>query len=288
VTGARPGHDGSATGGEAATLAGLIRESSPVIAFTGAGISVPSGIPDFRSPGTGLWARVDPREVAHIDAFHRDPERFWSFYGERFQALEGKRPNAAHRTLARLEREGLLDAVITQNVDGLHARAGTRELIEVHGTIAHSSCPACGRRYPLSEVRARHASDGRGVPRCDCEAPLKPDAVLFGEYLPADALERAERLAQEAELMICIGSSLEVYPVAQLPAMTLERGGRLAIITKGATPFDGRAAVRMRADVVAALESVLQELEVGRRPTEQRLSLERPLELEAPLRSAQA
>jgi NAD-dependent deacetylase len=168
----------------AATLARLIRECSPVIALTGAGISVPSGIPDFRSPGTGLWASVDPMEIAHIDAFHRDPRRFWSFYGQRFQALDGKRPNAAHLALALLEREGMLDAVVTQNIDGLHARAGTRDLIEVHGTIAHSSCRACGRRYPLGEVRARLASDPAGVPRCDCGAALRPDVVLFGEYLP--------------------------------------------------------------------------------------------------------
>jgi NAD-dependent deacetylase len=264
---------------QAATLARLIRESSSVVALTGAGISVPSGIPDFRSPGTGLWARVDPMEVAHIDAFRRDPERFWSFYGERFQTLEGKRPNPAHDALARLEREGMLDAVITQNIDGLHARAGTRELIEVHGTIAWSSCPSCGSRYPLREVRSRQSSDPRGVPACDCGAPLKPDVVLFGEYLPASALDRAERLAQEAGLMLCIGSSLEVYPVAELPAMTLSRGGRIAIITKGSTPFDGRAAVRMHGDVVAALESVLEELA---------LSPERPSEPEARLRSAQA
>ncbi len=273
---------------QAAKLAALIRESSPVVALTGAGISVPSGIPDFRSPSTGLWASVDPMEVAHIDAFHRDPERFWSFYGERFQTLGGKRPNAAHAALARLEGEGMLDAVITQNIDGLHARAGTRQLIEVHGTIAHSSCPGCCGRYPLGEVRIRQASDVRGVPRCDCGAPLKPDVVLFGEYLPADALARAQQLAEEAELIICIGSSLEVYPVAELPSMTLARGGRVAIITKGETPFDGRAAVRMRTDVVAALESVLSALPVGGSRNEPPVSLERPLEREARPRSAQA
>ncbi len=125
---------------KAARLAELIREASSVVALTGAGISVPSGIPDFRSPGTGLWRNVDPMEVAHIDAFRRDPERFWHFYGERFQTLEDKRPNRAHESLARLEDAGLLSAVITQNIDQLHARAGSRELIEVHGTISHSSC----------------------------------------------------------------------------------------------------------------------------------------------------
>jgi NAD-dependent deacetylase len=301
-----PGRSASAGGqaapgsAAAAELARLIRDCSPVVALTGAGISVPSGIPDFRSPGTGLWASVDPMEVAHIDAFHRDTERFWSFYGERFQKLDGRRPNSAHLALARLEREGMLDAVITQNIDGLHAAAGSRRLIEVHGTIAQSVCLACDRRYPLAEVRARHASDRRGVPRCDCGAPLKPDVVLFGEYLPADALGRAERMSREAELMICIGSSLEVYPVAALPEMTLASGGRVAIITRGQTPFDGRASVRMGGDVVQALEAVLAALGVGpeRTPESSDLSSEPPEpsgvspelppEPAGPLRSAQA
>ena len=244
----------------AARLAELIRGSGSVVALTGAGISVPSGIPDFRSPRTGLWENVDPMEVAHIDVFHRDPERFWHFYGQRFQTLDDKRPNAAHYALAQLEQAGLLDAVVTQNIDQLHARAGSRELIEVHGTIAHSSCLACGARYPLSEVRERQGSDPRGVPRCECDHPLKPDVVLFGEYLPMDALARAEVLAARADLMLCIGSSLEVHPVAQLPAVTLENGGKVAIITQGRTPFDRRAALKMEGDVVAELESLLTAL----------------------------
>jgi NAD-dependent deacetylase len=244
-------------------LASLIREARSVVALTGAGISVPSGIPDFRSPGTGLWENVDPMEVAHIDAFRSDPERFWSFYGERFQTLEDKRPNRAHQALAELERAGLLDAVITQNIDQLHARAGSQRLIEVHGTIAHSSCLRCGGQYPLADVRARRALDARGVPRCDCGEPLKPDVVLFGEYLPEQALTRAEELARGADLMLCIGSSLEVYPVAQLPLMTLAAGGRIAILTHGQTSLDGQAAVRMGGDVVEELEAVLSALSVG-------------------------
>ncbi len=250
----------SATQTAASRLAELIRGATSVVALTGAGISVPSGIPDFRSPGTGLWTNVDPMEVAHIDVFRRDPERFWHFYGERFQTLAHKRPNRAHEALAKLERASLLDAVITQNIDRLHARAGTRELIEVHGTIEHSSCLRCGNRYPLPEVRARQLADARGVPCCDCDAPLKPDVVLFGEYLPVDALERAQRLAEAADLMLCIGSSLEVYPVAQLPGVTLGAGGRIAILTQGRTPFDERATVRCGGDVVHELDAVLGEL----------------------------
>jgi NAD-dependent deacetylase len=162
--------------------------------------------------------------------------------------------------LARLEHAGLLDAVITQNIDRLHARAGTRALVEVHGTIDHSSCLGCAARYPLADVRDRQRGDATGVPRCDCGEPLKPDVVLFGEYLPAEALARAEALAVGADLLLCVGSSLEVHPVAQLPAMTLAAGGDVAIITRGATPFDGRAAVRCGGDVVHELEAVLLAL----------------------------
>jgi NAD-dependent deacetylase len=246
--------------GSAAQLAGLIREASSVVALTGAGISVPSGIPDFRTPGTGLWANVDPMEVAHIDVFRRDPARFWRFYGERFQTLAHKQPNRAHEVLAELERDGLLRAVITQNIDQLHRRAGSRELIEVHGTIAHSSCLRCGARYELADVRGRRELDSGLVPRCDCGEPLKPDVVLFGEYLPVAALARAEQLATDADLMICVGSSLEVYPVAQLPQLTLDAGGRIAIVTQGSTPFDRYATVRMNGDVVDDLEAVLAAL----------------------------
>src|ERR1700733_1409464 len=143
----------SATETAGGRLAQLIGQANSVVALTGAGISVPSGIPDFRSPGTGLWTNVNPMEVAHIDVFRRDPARFWSFYGQRLQTLGGKRPHRAHVALVELERAGLLDAVITQNIDRLHARAGTRNLVEVHGSIAHSSCLHCGRRYELGDVR---------------------------------------------------------------------------------------------------------------------------------------
>jgi NAD-dependent deacetylase len=156
--------------------------------------------------------------------------------------------------------------VITQNIDRLHSLAGTRELIEVHGTIEHSSCPACGARYPLAEVRGRQRAGAAGVPRCDCGSALKPDVVLFGEYLPEEALRRAEQLAAEADLLVCVGSSLEVYPVAQLPATTLAAGGQVAIVTQGATPFDGRAAVRCGGDVVDELQAVTRLLGVVAEP----------------------
>jgi NAD-dependent deacetylase len=241
-------------------LAGLVRAAGSVVALTGAGISVPSGIPDFRSPGAGVWEHVDPMEVAHIDAWRADPERFWRFYGERFATLEGKQPNGAHRALVELERRGKLDAVITQNIDMLHRKAGTAELVEVHGTIEHASCLACGSSVALADTRARLAADAAGVPRCDCGEPLKPDVVLFGEWLPEAALQRAYALASGADLLLCVGSSLEVHPIAQLPSVTRRSGGRVAIVTQGSTPEDGRAAVKLSGDVVAELEALVAAL----------------------------
>ena len=243
-----------------AALAELIRSAGSVVALTGAGISVPSGIPDFRSPGTGLWENVDPMEVAHIEVFRREPERFWHFYGNRFATLREKQPNGAHFALAELERRGLLDAVVTQNIDGLHAAAGTEDLIEVHGSISHASCLECLRQYELEETRARLAGDPVGVPRCDCGHPLKPDVVLFGEFLPMDAMARAEQLSERADLLLCVGSSLEVYPVAGLPSVCLRAGGSVAIVTQGPTKYDGDAAVRLSGDVVADLEAVVAAL----------------------------
>ena len=231
------------------------------MALTGAGISVPSGIPDFRSPGTGLWANVDPMEVAHIDVFRREPERFWAFYGNRFATLRDKRPNGAHHALVELERRGKLDAVVTQNIDGLHEAAGVRDLIEVHGSIAHATCLRDGRHYELAEVRRLLAADPDGVPRCDCGAALKPGVVLFGEMLDEAALQRASELAAGADLLLCVGSSLEVYPVAQLPRITLAAGGQVALVTMGPTPYDGAAAVKLDGDVVAELDAVLAALQ---------------------------
>jgi NAD-dependent deacetylase len=239
--------------GQVTQLAELVRDARSVVALTGAGISVPSGIPDFRSPQTGLWANVDPMEVAHIDAWRRDPERFWQFYGDRFQRLEGKEPNGAHRALAALEARGRLDAVVTQNIDMLHRRAGSRNVIEVHGTIETSSCLACGARYPLAEVRDR--LEGR-VPRCDCCQPLKPDVVLFGENLPLGAMEQATALAARADVLLCIGTSLEVWPVAGLAEVTQRAGGAVAIVTQGPTPFDDVAALKLTGDVVDELEAL--------------------------------
>ncbi len=156
-----------------------------------------------------------------------------------------------------LERRGLLSGVITQNIDGLHAAAGTLDPIEVHGSIRTASCLTCGASFSLSETRRR--ADG-GVPRCDCGAALKPDVVLFGEFLPEAAIERAQALASGAGLMLAIGSSLEVWPVAQLPADTLDAGGQLALVTMGPTPYDSEAVVKLSGDVEEELSAVVAAL----------------------------
>jgi NAD-dependent deacetylase len=228
--------------------------------LTGAGISVPSGIPDFRTPGKGLWEKVDPMEVAHIDVFRREPDRFWHFYGDRFASLKDVEPNRAHHVVAELERRGIVRGVITQNIDRLHRAAGSENVVEVHGSIEWCVCPECGGRVGIDEVM-EHLSARGGAPECvACIAPLKPNVVLFGELLPEDAIATAHEWAEEADLMICIGSSLEVYPVATLPRVARDAGARLALVTQGPTPYDHVADVKLSGDVVAELEALLAAL----------------------------
>jgi NAD-dependent deacetylase len=198
-------------------------------------------------------------EVAHIDVFRRDPERFWSYYRPRFHSLGDKRPNAAHEALAELERRGLLEGVITQNIDRLHRAAGSENVVEVHGSIETSTCMGCSASYGVDEVEALF--DARGVAVCPaCGGPVKPDVVLFGELLPESAMARAQQLAERADLMLCVGSSLAVHPAAGLPRLTLERGGRLAIVTKGPTPYDGAAELKLEGEVDEELGATLAAL----------------------------
>ena len=224
-------------------LAALVRERQPCVVLTGAGISTESGIPDFRSP-SGIWAQYDPMEYATIDAFRRDPVKVWEFYALRFELLATAEPNAGHLALAELERRGLVAAVVTQNIDGLHERAGSRDVVEVHGSIRSASCLECGERVPLEEVVA--ALRNRPAPPCPgCGAVLKPDVVMFGELLPADGIERAIELVRRAGLLLVVGSSLEVHPVAGLPDEAVSAGVALAILNRGPTPFDHLASVRI-------------------------------------------
>ena len=249
-----------ATSERAARVAELLEQSDSAIVLTGAGVSVPSGIPDFRTPGKGLWEKVDPMKVAHIDVFRRDPDRFWHFYGDRFATLGDKQPNPAHEAIAELEARGLIRGVITQNIDRLHRKAGSENVIEVHGSIEWSVCPECGAKVGIDKVIEKLRS-GVHTPECEaCIAPLKPDVVLFGELLPEEAMSDAFALASEAELMLAVGSSLEVYPVASLPGVTRDNGGRLALVTQGRTPYDRDADVKLSGDVVDELDAVLDAL----------------------------
>jgi NAD-dependent deacetylase len=239
-------------------LAELLRDRQPCVVLTGAGISTESGIPDFRSP-TGTWARYDPMEYATISAFRRDPVKVWEFYARRFDVLSEAEPNAGHLALAELERRGLVSALVSQNVDGLHARAGSAEVIEVHGSLRTASCLACGERVSFEDVVAalQHAP----APPCPrCKEILKPDVVMFGELLPNAEIDRAVRLARAAGVLLVVGSSLEVHPVAGLPDETLAAGGSLAIVNRGPTPYDRRAKVRLDAAAGETLTALVESI----------------------------
>ncbi len=245
--------------GQPSRLAELILERQPCVVLTGAGVSTESGIPDFRSPG-GLWAEFDPLDYASIASFRRDPVRTWEFYGPRFGALAAAEPNDAHRAIAELEARGLVEAVVTQNIDLLHERAGSRTVIEVHGSIRRAVCLACGGEEPLEAVLAQLGTDS--VPRCvRCGAVLKPDVVFFGELLPPGALERAGELARRARLILVAGSSLEVYPVSSLPLETLAAGGSLAIVNRGPTALDEHADLRLDGSAGALLRETVRALD---------------------------
>jgi NAD-dependent deacetylase len=235
-------------------IAALLRNARFAVALTGAGVSTASGIPDYRTPGTGLWENVDPMEVAHIDSFLRDASRFWSFYKYRMGDLDSARPNASHYALAQLEEAGFIKGLITQNIDRLHRRAGSKNLAEVHGSIEQGECLRCGRTYP-HEAMVEATSEGR-VPYCECGYALKPAVVFFGETLPEEAYARAGEWARRADVLLVAGSSLQVYPVAGLPQVTLSAGGKLVILTASSTPYDLQATVVER----GPLEEVLPRL----------------------------
>jgi NAD-dependent deacetylase len=240
-------------------LAALVRENQPCVVLTGAGASTESGIPDFRSP-TGIWAEFDPMEYATLGAFQRDPRKVWRFYAPRFDMLAGAEPNRVHTALAALEREGLVRAIVTQNIDTLHERAGSQEVVEIHGSIRTSSCLSCGARYPLAEVVPR-IETGDGAPACPgCNAILKPDVVFFDELLPPGAMERATELAAGARLMLVVGSGLEVYPVAGLPQATLDAGGKVAVVNKTPTWVDAHAELVLRESAGGVLDTVASAL----------------------------
>lgn len=228
--------------------------------LTGAGVSTASGIPDFRSPETGIWSTIDPVQVASIDAFRDDPARFWSFYAQRFARLVEARPNEAHYALARMESMGRLHGVVTQNIDRLQAKAGTALLAEVHGSVDRADCLTCGAVFPGSRVLAALDENPGVPPECDCGAPLKPGVVLFGEMLPEAEMDRATAWARTADLMIVVGTSLQVWPVAGLPELTLESGGAVVILNGSPTPLDDHAVVVDRSPVEESVPRLVESV----------------------------
>ncbi len=244
-----------------ADLARMLAEAEHVVVLTGAGISTESGIPDFRSTG-GLWGKFDPMEVASMSTFLHEPERFWGFHRPRIDMLAGADPNAAHKAVAQLQRRGVVKQLITQNIDRLHARAGSEDAIEVHGSLDSGCCIRCGHEVDIDELVAMADAADDGVPRCPpCGFQMKSGVILFGESLPAEAIDRAFEAAEEADAMLVVGSSLQVAPVSRLPGTVLRRGGMLAILTEGPTPYDDEAHVRLNGKAGKQLTEALAELE---------------------------
>lgn len=245
--------------GSPETLAALLRGSEHAVVLTGAGISTESGIPDFRSAG-GLWENYDPMKVASMTTFMDDPSLFWRFHRPRIDMLASVQPNAAHQAVADLQRRGSVKALITQNIDRLHSRAGSDDVIEVHGSLDRGSCLRCSHTVSIDELCARADGADDGVPLCDCGFPMKSGVVLFGEQLPMEAIEAAYDAAQRADVMLVIGSSLQVTPVSQLPGVVLARGGQLAILTESETDYDRRCAVRIHDRAGPTMQAVLAAL----------------------------
>jgi len=238
----------------------LLKGATSACALTGAGISTPSGIPDFRSAGSGLWERADPMEVASLTAFRYHPEAFFAWIHPLAASILGSQPNAAHLALARLETAGRLAGLVTQNIDGLHARAGSRRLFEIHGHLRTATCVACYRSFGTDSMLAQFAQTG-AVPRCQaCGGVLKPDVVLFGEQLPQEAVRGAEALLGSCDLLLIAGSSLEVTPAALMPQRALQAGARLIIVNREPTYLDVRADVVFHQDVTDVLPALADEV----------------------------
>ena len=238
----------------------LLVHARKALALTGAGISTPSGIPDFRSPGKGLWEFTDPAEVASIWAYRQRPERFYAWIRPLMRALREAQPNPAHHALARLEHLGVIQWIITQNIDALHQKAGSQRVIEVHGHTRTATCLSCGHQEP-TEPLWEQVMRGELPPPCSrCGGLMKPDVVLFGEMLPAEAITRAQELALAADVMLVVGSSLEVMPAADLPRLTVRSGGKVIIVNLGGTTADHLAHVVLRGDVATLLPRLAEKV----------------------------
>lgn len=234
----------------------LFRKARRVVVLTGAGISTPSGIPDFRSEGTGLWSRDEPMEFASLSTFRTHPEKFFNWFRPLADRIFNALPNSAHLALAEMEKAGMAQTIITQNIDTLHQKAGSKHVIETHGTMQTLSCTCCYRKYDAQDFLEAYIEHGT-IPLCrNCEGILKPDVILFGEQLPQTAWIEAQRAVRNCDLMVVAGSSLEVLPVAGLPMQAIDRGAHLIVINNTSTYINVRADVVIMDDVAKTLPDI--------------------------------
>jgi len=242
----------------------LILKSSSTVALTGAGVSTKSGIPDFRGPH-GLWTKIDPSKFATIDAFLSDPKGWWETALQLSPIILRAKPNPAHTMLAKLEQMGLLQCLVTQNVDALHQRAGSKRVLEVHGSLLSASCTLCQMQVDRSHLE-RAIKKRQIPPTCPaCGGILKIDAVFFGEGLPREVFAQAVQAARDCQLMLVVGSSLTVYPVDTLPSIASERGASLVIINEEPTPFDDVTDLVIREEAGETLTRIVKTVEKNRR-----------------------
>jgi NAD-dependent deacetylase len=242
---------------QAAAVAAALRAARHPLVLTGAGLSVPSGIPDFRS-ASGLWTRYDIEEYATIEAFLRHPEKVWRMFRELGQLVDGAAPNPGHVALAQLEQMGRLAAVVTQNIDGLHQRAGSRNVIEFHGTADRFRCVFCARVVPRAEAGPLLRTDG--IPVCPCGRLMKPDVVLFGESIPRAALREAVAQAEAADVILVAGTSATVAPASLLPEMVRRHRGLIIEANQEETLLSELADLRLDGDVAETLPLVMSLL----------------------------
>ncbi|NPA92568.1 MAG: NAD-dependent deacylase [Chloroflexi bacterium] len=243
-----------------AQAAQIVRQARRGVILTGAGVSTPSGIPDFRSENSGLWQKHNPMEVASLAAFRHHPDRFFAWMRPLLQDMLRAEPNPAHYALAALQQAGYFSTLITQNIDGLHQRAGSVRVLEVHGSLETATCTMCYQTYPSETFLEAYLATG-AVPHCPaCGGVLKPNVVLFGEQLPWQTWEAAEEAARTCDVMLIAGSSLEVMPVARLPVEAARHGAAIVIVNQTPTYMDERADVVLRGDVASLLPALLEQV----------------------------
>lgn len=244
----------------AAEAAKLVEQAGTICAFTGAGISTESGLSDFRSPG-GLWDRYRIVTYPEFLASHDARVEYWSMRRELIPSLLEAHPNPAHEALAELEQTGQLTGIITQNIDGLHQDAGSRQVIELHGTNRSAACLSCGRQWQIEDIQLRLES-GDLDPHCpDCDGLIKPETVSFGQSMPADAMDDAHNLAEDCELMLMIGSSLEVHPAASIPPYANQNGAQLIFVNRTETPYDALAEIICRESAGEFMTLLLEKMQ---------------------------